>query len=309
MLDPRLLRSFVVLAEELHFTRAAERLHLAQPALSQQLRRLEQQVGTELLERSSRAVALTDAGRAMLEPARSAVRATEQAERAVREAARTTAQPLKVGVDLYIDDVVATLAEYASQHPEVSLWISRMHEMQGQELLAAGQIDAFIGFTPPVAPEQGGRVRALDVELCALVGPDAPGVHGPVISLPDLRRSPIVTPAREQSPTRFDFFMDLLSEGQGAEALSLREIDALGPLGKMTIVEEIRTGGAVGFGPPETLAAFAEELRVLSFAPPVIVSSWVSWTPGHSRLVDAFVDHFSTAHQALATATRAVPSA
>lgn len=179
----------------------------------------------------------------------------------------------------------------------------------GQELLAAGQIDAFIGFTPPRAPEQRGRARAVDVELCALVGPDTSGVSGSVISLPDLRRSPIVTPVREQSPSRFDFFTDLLSEGQGVEALSLREIDALGPLGKMAIVEEIRTGGAVGFGPPQTLTAFAEELRVLSFDPPIIVSSWVSWTPGLSRLVDAFVEHFSTVHQAVARAKRALPSA
>lgn len=308
MIDPRLLSSFVVLAEELHFTRAAERLHMAQPALSRQLLRLEEQVGCQLLDRSSRAVALTDAGRAMLEPARSAMHAVEAAERAVREAARTTAQPMKIGVDMYIDDVVPTLADYASQHAEVSLWISRMLEMQGQEMLAEGQLDAFIGFAPPSPEDDLARIRAAEVELRALVGPDTPTDGNPAISLSVLRRSAIATPTRDQQPARFDFFMDLLSEGRGVEALRLREIEALGPLGKAAIVEEVRTGGAVAFGPPQTLAGFAEDLRVLPFDPPVFVSTYVSWAPGRSGFVDAFAEHYAAAHQAAALARRAVPS-
>src|ERR671933_2287066 len=83
--DSRLLRPFVVLAEELHFGRAAARLHLAQPALSQQVRRLEAIVGSRLLERTSRSVALTPAGAAFLERAR---RLLAAAAESVDEAAR-----------------------------------------------------------------------------------------------------------------------------------------------------------------------------------------------------------------------------
>src|ERR687895_697675 len=72
-LDPRLLRSFVVLAEELHFSRAAERLHMTQPALSQQIRRLELQLGVEVFERTRRGVRLSEGGRAVPGAARSAV--------------------------------------------------------------------------------------------------------------------------------------------------------------------------------------------------------------------------------------------
>ncbi len=71
--DLRLIPSFVVLAEELHFGRAAKRLHIATPALSQQIKRLEMQLGTPLLSRSSRDVQLTDAGHALLVPAREAL--------------------------------------------------------------------------------------------------------------------------------------------------------------------------------------------------------------------------------------------
>lgn len=307
MLDPRLLRSFVVLAEELHFTRASERLHLAQPALSRQIRRLEQQVGAQLVDRTSRAVGLTEAGRAMLEPARAAMQAAELAERAVREAAQATAHPLKVGVDMYIDDVVPTLATYASQHGEVSLWISRMLEMQGQEMLTAGQLDAFIGFGPPDPDGQEGKARAAEVELHALVHPDVVNAEKTAIPLSDFRRWPIATPPREQQPARFDCFMDLLSEGEGADALRLWEIEAVGPLAQAAIVEQVRSQSAVAFGPPETLAAFGEGLSALPFDPALFVWTYVSWVPGRSTLVDAFVEHYSAAQQAADRARRAVP--
>lgn len=309
MLDPRLLRSFLVLAEELHFGRAAERLHLAQPALSQQLRRLEQQVGAELFVRSSRAVELTNAGRAMLEPAGEAVRAAEQAERAVREVAQTSAHPLKIGVCVYIDDVVPTLSEYASEHPEISLWVSRMHEQQGQEMLGAGQLDAFLGFTPPVDAGDQAKVRAVDVAIEALVGPGFPVEGGVAVSLRALREVPITIASREHERARFAYWVEILSEGAGEDALTLREIAETGPLAKEAIVEEIRERGAAGFGPPATLADFGGDLRVVPFDPPIVVPTYVSWRPGRSKLLDAFVEHFGAIHHALVPVAPAAPGA
>src|ERR687895_2264502 len=78
-LDPRLLRPFVALADELHFGRAAARLHVSQPALSQQIARLERQLGVRLFERTRAHVELTEAGADMLAPARAAVEAAAAA--------------------------------------------------------------------------------------------------------------------------------------------------------------------------------------------------------------------------------------
>jgi DNA-binding transcriptional LysR family regulator len=93
-LDLRLVDYFVAVAEELHFGRASERLHIAQPSLSQQIRRLEQQLGVTLLERNSRNVRLTRAGEAFLREGR---RALAQAQRAISATRAAGAELLTVG--------------------------------------------------------------------------------------------------------------------------------------------------------------------------------------------------------------------
>src|SRR5918998_2748244 len=97
-MDPRLLRPFVVLAEELHFGRAAGRLHVTQPALSQQVKRLEEQLGVELFARTRASVALTEAGEAILEPARTAVDAATDAEIVAAAFARPQRGPPRIGI-------------------------------------------------------------------------------------------------------------------------------------------------------------------------------------------------------------------
>jgi DNA-binding transcriptional LysR family regulator len=93
-LDLRLVEYFIAVAEELHFSRAAERLHIAQPSLSQQIRRLEAQLGVSLLERNSRNVHLTPAGQALLEEGRITL---SQAQHAIQTVRAAGASRLTVG--------------------------------------------------------------------------------------------------------------------------------------------------------------------------------------------------------------------
>ncbi|MGI5205024.1 LysR family transcriptional regulator [Spirillospora sp. CA-108201] len=92
------LRYFVAVAEELSFTRAAERLFVSQPALSKQIRQLEEQLRVRLLDRDRRGVALTAAGRALLASAGETLRAWDEAQRAVSDAAAAEASLPTVGM-------------------------------------------------------------------------------------------------------------------------------------------------------------------------------------------------------------------
>jgi DNA-binding transcriptional LysR family regulator len=97
-LDTRLLRAFVTVAEELNFTRAAERMHLAQQALSAQIRQLESRLGTKLFERTTRKVALTEAGELLLPHAAGVLTELDAGIESLRAASRAERATLRVGL-------------------------------------------------------------------------------------------------------------------------------------------------------------------------------------------------------------------
>ncbi|MFQ2093543.1 LysR family transcriptional regulator [Aeromonas taiwanensis] len=119
MLDPQLLQSFVAIVETGSFTRAGERVHLTQSTLSQQMRRLEEQLGCTLLDRSGRRVVTTAQGETLLGLARQILGLLARASERVREAS----VPLRLGVpeDFAAGAMTPVLAAFARQHPEVRL--------------------------------------------------------------------------------------------------------------------------------------------------------------------------------------------
>jgi DNA-binding transcriptional LysR family regulator len=135
-MDLRQLRYFVAVAEERHFGRAAQRLHMSQPPLSMQIKALERELGIGLLERTSRRVALTDAGRVFLERAKAILGAVEQAREVARGAERGLQGRLEVG---FISSASLSLLP-----PSIRLFRERFGgvELELKELTSAQQIDA-----------------------------------------------------------------------------------------------------------------------------------------------------------------------
>src|SRR5918999_5114969 len=122
-MEIRHLRYFVAVAEERHFTRAAAKLRTAQPALSQQIRRLERELGTPLFHRTNRSVELTHSGHVFLHHARQVIEAANRAKRAARQAGRGDLGRLTIGLlaQPTVDLLPDLLAAYRDRHPDVDV--------------------------------------------------------------------------------------------------------------------------------------------------------------------------------------------
>jgi DNA-binding transcriptional LysR family regulator len=168
-LDPRLLKAFTVVAEELHFGRAARRLHVAQPAVSQQIQRLEDQLGVRLFERSTQRVSLTAEGEAVLPYARQAVAAAAAVQRAAREAAGSVEATLDVGLSPGVHYLAErALASLAESHPQVRVRAIAANTGSVARHVADGALEIGLGFA--TAPTPGVRLEALaDVPAVAAV--------------------------------------------------------------------------------------------------------------------------------------------
>lgn len=153
-MELRQLGCFVAVAEELHFGRAAARLHMLPSALGRHVRLLEEELGSALLRRTTRQVALTPAGAALLEDARDLLQRAAAARLRVQDAARTGAEPLRIGA---IDSAASGLLPgllfaFHQRHPQIETRLLEDKSARLLPLLAAGRLDlAFVRPPPPGA--------------------------------------------------------------------------------------------------------------------------------------------------------------
>jgi DNA-binding transcriptional LysR family regulator len=144
-LDLRLVRYFTVVAEHLHFGRAAAALHITQPSLSRQIRHLEQQLGARLLDRTPQGSRLTEAGEVFLPRARALLRSAAQAAAHTRAAA----QPSRITIG-YITNIIVTSAvrELRHQHPDADVHTLHLGWNEPREALLEHRVDAVVTRLP-----------------------------------------------------------------------------------------------------------------------------------------------------------------
>ena len=197
-IELRHLRYFVAVAEELHFGRAALRLHLAQPPLSQQIRKLEEILGYPLFLRTSRAVRLTSAGDVFLERAKRTLRNVQEDMEEARSVGRGEEGFLRVGFigSAMLTPLPAMLGRYRRLYPKVKLQLHESYTSLVVHKLLKGELDA--GFL-----RDGGQIPGLEVEplfsepFIAVVPKKHALAKHKVISIKELRDEPFVffTPA------------------------------------------------------------------------------------------------------------------
>jgi DNA-binding transcriptional LysR family regulator len=150
-MELRHLRYFLAVAEELHFGRAAARLHISQPPLSQQIRRLEKELQAPLFNRTKRHVELTNAGRVFLAEARSLIAQAEQAAGNAQRASRGEIGQLLIGCDLWVDFLngARIIRLFARRHPDVEVELRDLTATEQISALEGGRIHVGI-LRPPV---------------------------------------------------------------------------------------------------------------------------------------------------------------
>jgi DNA-binding transcriptional LysR family regulator len=201
MIDIRQMRSFVVLAETLHFGRAAERLHLSQPPLSRQIAALEQALGVRLLERNSRHAVLTRAGARFLEDARAVLASFDQACRNARLADRGELGELSIGFMMHAAyTVLPNLAQrYMAAYPQVRLTLREVLPNSLVPEVLGGRFDAGIMFFP--GPVRGLETRAIHREqLCLAVHPGHRLAGQALVRARDLDGEPLIATLAEVAP-------------------------------------------------------------------------------------------------------------
>jgi DNA-binding transcriptional LysR family regulator len=208
MVELRHLRYFIAVAEELNFSRAAERLHMAQPPLSAAIRQLERDLGTDLFVRTTREVKLTDAGRAFLAGAR---RTLADAERAAEDAKRAAAGDLgrlRIAYSWSTRfETLPTLGRaFRASHPGVELLGQEMWNARMPPAFASGSIDIALSLCPEIAAEL--ELAPIRKERMVALLPEAhPLTDEEAIPLSALADEDFVLFPREIAPRLHDAFV------------------------------------------------------------------------------------------------------
>jgi len=240
------LRCFVAVGEELHFGRAAERLHMTQPPLSRQIRLLEHQVGTPLLERTNRVVRFTAAGRAFFPEAARILRLADEAATTARRIAKGERGSIAIGFTAafgygLLPEMVRRLHQ---QVPNISLTLKEMVTSEQLEALDAGHLD--VGLMRPHPPHGGLETVALAREALMLAIPEKDARTWPKEpTLACLHRKPFLA----YSPYEASYFYQLVQACLDREGVQPDVVDYVPQIHTMLALVDSGIGVALT---PET---------------------------------------------------------
>jgi len=206
----RHLHYFVTVAEELHFGRAAERLGIAQPPLSQSIQRLEREFGVELFDRSRRQVDLTPAGRLLLDEARALLAGAQRMRTLMRMVRDGTLGTLRAGVppETSAGTLQALLRRLADQVPGLDVDLQELTTAEQVRMLADARLDVGLLHHPVDAADLrfGPAVR---IRLGAVLPRTSPLARGTELALADLAGHDLVLPPRATAPGWYDHVLDV----------------------------------------------------------------------------------------------------
>ncbi len=206
----RHLRYFLVLAEELHFGRAARRLSISQPPLSLNIQQLEASVGARLFERDSRGVRLTAAGRAFRESATALLAQAESARQLAREIEAGAVGRLRIGFvgSMLYRGLPERLREFQAQYPGIQVALTELNSQEQIDALLHGELDAGFVHTQRVPDELAATLAHREPFVCCMPA-DHPLAAREAMSLAGLRGEPFVLFSRKAAPDYYHRIVEM----------------------------------------------------------------------------------------------------
>ncbi|MEI7402883.1 LysR family transcriptional regulator, partial [Dickeya dianthicola] len=253
---------FIAVAEELHFGRAAEKLHISQPPLSQQIQALEEQIGAQLLERNNRNVRLTQAGELFLKEAWAIINQVNQAAEHAARIQRGEIGELNIGFTSsapFVKQVSRSLLQFRQSYPDVHIQMLEINTKQQIAPLLDGKLDLGVMRNNPL-PETLRHQLLLHEPMVAVVHEEhplaaAPGGH---ISIQQLASEPFVFFAREVGTALYDEVLTLLKK-YGISPYITQEVGEA-----MTIIGLVSSGLGVSLLPASFRRIRVDGVKYLS---------------------------------------------
>lgn len=255
-MDIKGLRFFLGVLQYKSITKAAEHLYIAQPALGLHIRKLEAELGVQLLQRHSRGVTPTEAGLLLAEHAEIILRQVDRAERDLLDYGETPRGRVTVGMSPTTSQLLATiLAEHVKDnYPEISLSITEGLSEQLMEWVEKERIDIALTYNPSAASDDIVVERLVNETLFFIGAGAAPAGRGAEIPLAEVLSHPMILPSR---PHLLRVMVEDAAKGIGAEPKVTYEVDSV-PL----IREFVRSGFGFSILPIGAVRRSVEEKRL-----------------------------------------------
>jgi len=295
------LRYFTVLAEELHFGRAAQRLAITQPPLSSAIKALEEELGVQLLVRSSKRVELMPAGAAFLEEARQILERVGRASSVAKAVAKGMRGRLEIGItgSLMYREVPVIVRDFAMAMPGIELVLREMSTAEQLQELLHGQLHAGFVNAATVPPQLG--AIALDDDRFVLCLPDGhPRARQAEVDLRDLVDEPFVMFSREVSPANYDNVIAIFSRG------GIHPRTAHAARQWLTIVAMVAQGLGVSLVPSSLASSRVRGVRFVPFSgAPAASPALLVWSRANaSQALASFLESASRTCRRLRAARR-----
>ena len=264
-MELRHLRYFVAVAEMENVSRAALKLHVSQPALSRQIRDLEDELGFSLLERTAKSVRLTDAGRAFLDNARALLQSADDAVTKARAVASAEPTELHVGYSPTptAEILPKTLRAFQAAMPNVHV---KLHDWSNNAILS-GIRDGRLQLGLIVPPAKASALPDLRYEelfherVCVAVAPQHPFARRRAIPLADVAAEPLIGLTREDYPSYYDLLSIVFSKSKQKPRV-IEEYDSF-----TGIISAVEAGTGVAIGADTLGHSFGNRVKVLHITP------------------------------------------